>query len=297
MSDDRPPRFEPLEVTLPGGRRLIVRELGPHDVAAVSALYEALNDEDRRLRFFSAFRPTDAFIERWLQTDGGLVLGAFVGEAGSGELVGEAGYALLPNGNGELGITTAAGWRGWLGPFLLDVLAEAAARAGVANIEADIRLDNGPMLGLIRRRGAALAEQPAWSQVRLVMGTGASTPGWPPAEDPARLRVLVEAPAGRWSPGLTDAERQRLEVISCAGPHGRRNGRCPVLDGGRCPLVDGADAVVVVTGGDNDGSFEALAAAHRHGDPTLAVHTCSLSGAVGELLRRLDRTPSEPPSS
>ena len=57
------------------------------------------------------------------------------------QVAGLAGYALLANGNGELGITTAAAWRGWLGPYLLDLLVEVAHAEGVPNIEADVRLD------------------------------------------------------------------------------------------------------------------------------------------------------------
>ena len=35
-------------------------------------------------------------------------------------IVAEAGYALLPDGNGDFALTVAAGWRGWLGPYLPD---------------------------------------------------------------------------------------------------------------------------------------------------------------------------------
>lgn len=48
-------------------------------------------------------------------------------------IVGEAEYILLPGGDGELAITVAPDWRGWLGPYLLDTLLEVAASRGVAN--------------------------------------------------------------------------------------------------------------------------------------------------------------------
>ncbi|MEZ5236472.1 MAG: N-acetyltransferase family protein [Acidimicrobiia bacterium] len=285
--------FEPISIELGGGVSLRVRRLGADDVAAVEALYDLLSPEDRRLRFFSAFRPGAPFIERWLTGDGNVVLGAFAGEA----LVGEVGYARLANGNAELGITVADGWRGWLGPFLLDVLAGAAREAGVPNLEADVRLENRSMLGLIGRRGAAVVDQPRDAQVRVVMGTGARVPGWPPERAPGSLRVLVEAPAGRWSaagaagagPGSAGEPPAGVEVLACAGPAGRRRGSCPLLDGGRCPLVDGADEVVVVTGSEREAVFGRLAAAHREragaGGPP--VHTCGLSSAVGEVLRAI----------
>jgi len=311
--DDEPDRtppdrtqFAPLEVALPDGRRLRVRRLTGDDVAAVHALYEGLDLEDRRLRFLSTFHPPRSFVARWLAPERGLVLGAFVstpsdgpdgtdapnGPGPAGErLVAEAGYALLPNGNGELGITTAGDWRGWLGPFLLDVLAAAAHRAGVPNLEADVRLDNRPMLGLIRHRGAAVVTQPAWGEVRLVMGTAGHAPGWSPRRAPGRVRVLVESPAGRWTPAAGDRaappDDATVEVIGCAGPHGRPGGRCPLLDGGHCPLVEGADAVVVVTPADGDPSFEALAARHEGDADGPPTQRCGTAAAVAETIRRL----------
>lgn len=337
----QPGGFVPLGVALPDGGHLEVRALGTDDLGRLVALYDALDDEDRRLRFFSAFPPAEAFIRRWLDPARGCVLGAFVvpapggsaaehpggapegdrvGDDADGELVAEAGYALLANGNGELGITTAAGWRGWLGPFLLDVLAGAAHEAGVQNLEAVVRLDNRPMLGLISHRGSAVVEQPSRGEIRLVMATGARVPGWPSRRDPARTRVLLESPGGRWSvgperagpvgssgpasragalgqAGQDDRMVQEapggaagLEVLSCPGPHGRPRGRCPLLDGGHCPLVDGADEIVVVTDGTDtpdDGGFAALAAAHRRRVDGVPVQVCGLSGGVAEALRTI----------
>lgn len=56
---------------------------------------------------------------------------------GGARIVGEASYELLPNGAGELAITVAADQRGWIGPYLLDAMVEAAAAGGVPNVEAD----------------------------------------------------------------------------------------------------------------------------------------------------------------
>ena len=193
--DSAEPVSLPREVDLGEGRRLVVRRLTEADTDRLRALYDGLDDEDvvegtqavrvglddedRRTRFFSVFPPTRAFVQRWLAAGHGVVLGAFeiTGPSDEGELVAEAGYALLANGNGELGITTAADWRGWLGPYLLDLLVEVAHAEGVPNIEADVRLDNPAMLGLIRHRGSAVVNPPAGGQVRLVVGTGGRVSG------------------------------------------------------------------------------------------------------------------------
>jgi GNAT superfamily N-acetyltransferase len=47
-------------------------------------------------------------------------------------LVAEAGYAILPDGDGEFALTVAPGCRGWrLGRYLLDAIVAAAAARGV----------------------------------------------------------------------------------------------------------------------------------------------------------------------
>ena len=253
----------------------------------MAALYRDLSDEDRRFRFFSAFRPSEAFVRRWVfgGPDGnGFALGAFV----DGALVGEAGYSLLANGNGELAVTTDAGWRGWLGPFLVDHLVDAAHRRGVPNLEAQIRLDNGPMLALVRSRGLAMVEHPDWTEVRVVIGTDGRVPGWPAkAGAECRLRVLVEAPGGRWS-GEKAVVAAGFDVITCPGPGGRPGGRCPVLEGRPCPLVEGADGIVVA-GGERP-PFDALAAAHRRdhpGTPVIVAGPDLTGDRVAELVERL----------
>ena len=301
--------IEPVVVALPDGRSLVVRRLTVADGPAVRALYEGLDTDDRLRRFFSVFPPGPGFVQRWLGAAGGLVLGAFVraaaaeptgagapptagaGAAGAagpeGKLVAEAGYALLGNGNGELGITTAADWRGWLGPFLLDLLAEAAHDAGVENIEADVRVDNDPMLGLIAHRGMAVTELPSDGHLRVVMSTGAAVPSWPAARGPVQARVLVESPGGHW---VRDVPRG-IDVMGCPGPHRRPGGRCPLLQGERCPLVDGADVVVTVTGtGGADPAEPALVAvaeAHRRRTDGPPSHVCGSAAALQELLARL----------
>ena len=86
------------------------------------------------------------------EDEGGYRLVAVVSGA-EDALVAEAGYAIMPDGNGEFGLTIAAGWRGSLGPYLLDALAAAAAVRGVPNLQADILLAHSPMLALVACRG------------------------------------------------------------------------------------------------------------------------------------------------
>jgi hypothetical protein len=72
------------------------------------------------------------------------------------------------DGNGEFTLTIASGWRGWLGPYLLDALVAAAAARGLPNLQADILTDNARMLALVSHRGYVTPDR-EFSQVRIAV--------------------------------------------------------------------------------------------------------------------------------
>ncbi|HET6966091.1 MAG TPA: hypothetical protein VFH58_15050 [Acidimicrobiales bacterium] len=243
MEREAPGESEPRRVELGRGRVLEVRPVAAGDVDGLSDLYDTLDPEDRRTRFFTFYRPGREFFVRMasVQERGGFGLVAVEDPDGPApRIVGEASYNLLPNGDGELGITVAAGWRGWLGPYLVAALCEAAAARGVTNLEADVLIGNGPMLAVLRARGAANMAHPDWTVARVLIGTHGDAPSWPGPHD--RPRVLVETPGGRWA--AEEAARQAgIDVIVCSGPT-RRRLPCPALEGRPCPLAAAADAIV-----------------------------------------------------
>ena len=101
-------------VHLADGRILTVRTVTAADVEGLDALFEGLCEEDRYSRFFGLSHPGRKFLEQMTRAEdeGGYRVVAVV----SGPLeriVAEAGYALLPDGNGEFALTVDAGWRGW----------------------------------------------------------------------------------------------------------------------------------------------------------------------------------------
>lgn len=263
--------FEVIE--LADGARLEVRSTTAADAERILALYETLSVGDRHRRFFGAFRPHIDWCRTWadVASDGGFGVIAIVHRDGAPEEVaGEAGYAIRDDGDGDLAVTVAPDWRGWLGAYLLDVLVRHAAAAGLANLQAEVLLENGPMLSLLRRRGpVAMAHDSG--VVRLSIGTSGPVPTWPPGED--RPRVLVEVAGRRWG-GEPAAEAAGVATAMCAGPAVRDGHQCPVLDGGRCPLADGADAIIVLLDPDDDRTA-ALVRAHREqspGTPVLVRH-------------------------
>jgi len=246
-------------VELPDGRMLVVRPATSRDVDGVSLLYAGLSGDDLYLRFFSAYHPPREFFERLVNAaaEGGSCLVAVVDDPVE-RTVGEAEYFLLPNGNGELAITVAPDWRGWLGPYLLDALLEEAGERGVPNLEAEVLVENRRMLAVIRRRGYATLDATEFSEVRLTVGTASPTPAWPPQE--GHPRVLAEA-RGMWWTGERAAKAAGMHVMVCPGPH--TGARCPALHGETCALVAGADVVVCALPADvGDGVRAAHAVVH-----------------------------------
>ena len=231
-----------VQVPLPGDRRLTVRPVGPGDADGLELLYAGLSADDVHLRFFAAYHPPRAFFDHLANAsrEGGYGLVAVL-DGSPATIVGEADYFLLDNGNGELAVTVAADWRGWLGPYLLDVLLEAAAARGVPNLEAEILVENRRMLALIRRRVYATVDGTDAGVVRVALGTAARSPTWPVA-DP-RPRILVEAPGGRWRHERA-VRAAGFQVMTCPGPRPRAGAPCPALTGQPCPLARAADVIV-----------------------------------------------------
>ena len=158
-------------ITLPDGRTLTIRTVTEADVEGLDTLFEGLSDEDRYYRFFNLSHPGRKFLEKLARAedDGGYRLVAVV--SGPEEsLVAEAGYAILPDGDGEFALTVAQGWRGWLGPYLLDALVAAAAARGVPNLQAEVLLVNVRMLALLSRRGYVTLDHEDFSEQRVAIG-------------------------------------------------------------------------------------------------------------------------------
>lgn len=266
MSEHQPerPETEPggRRTQLPDGRVLEVRAAGEADIDGLQRMYDALPFNDRYLRFFTAFKPRHQFFEHMLDVAerGGCVLVAVVHDGGGeDEIAGDAWYSLLPDGDGELAITVAPEWRGWLGPYLLDALLEVAASRGVHNLQAEFLVHNTGMLALARARGYVTVDNNDPGTMRVAIPTHGHEPSWPDRAD-ERVRVLVETPTGRWEPprSMTD---EPLAVRACPGPR-RGPGSCPALRGEQCPLARDADMIVMALPAD-DPNRDALIAAHR----------------------------------
>jgi RimJ/RimL family protein N-acetyltransferase len=253
------------------GRTVEIRPTTAADAADLRELYQRFSLEDRHRRFLNAFVPTERWCESWttVADRGGFGLIAFVHGPEGDEVIGEAGYSLQDDGDGEFAVAVASEWRGWLGIYLVDRLVRHAAASGIKNLQAEVLLENRPMLAILRHHGAVDLEHPD-GVVRVSIGTGGDVPSWPPAD--SRHKLLVASASGRWA-GEAHAADAGWATAMCRGPIRRGGGGCPVLRGERCPLAEGADAIVVMLD-PGEATTEQLLAALREqlpGTPVLAV--------------------------
>ena len=225
-SPTAPPVSALTEVTLPGDRRLVIREVDVNDAPALMDLYDGLDPEDRHRRFFCCYLPPPSWFAELTDVAqaGGARLVAELDPAPTKTIVAEAGYVLLPNGNGDLGIVVDHRWRGWLGPYLLGRLVDTAAERGVPNLEADVLATNGPMLALLQRRGAVVVEHDGWSTVRLRIGTASEVGTWDGSGHPRGPRRDA-----RWAV----ERRGRREAGRAGHPDVPRAERPPAVPGPR----------------------------------------------------------------
>ena len=262
----------------PIGQRLLIRPVRPEDDSELLRLHEALDVDDRYWRFFSASSPPLEFFTdlTTVHEHGGARLVAVLHRPFSDDrIIGEAGYNLLPNGDGELEITVERGVRGWLAPYLLDALVELAAQSAVPNLEADVLTVNAPMLALLRSHGSVMMRHEGWRVVRLLIGTDGRGPTWPGPHD--RPRVLIERQGGRW-PREDEANGAGFDLLVCAGATNEER-ECPLQVGEPCPLAAEAD-IIVMSHPSGDDHWQTLVAGHAEFHPGVPVFIDTSSAQI-----------------
>lgn len=272
----------PTTLSLPSGARLLVRATEPDDAPALEALYHRLDPEATYRRFFTAMPPGREFFERLttVAERGGFGVVAVDPDAPPGEaIVAEGDVERVADDTGEVAITVDRRWRGWLGPYLLDVLCRSVSQRGIRNIQADILTCNRPMRALTRHRGEAFLPESDWQTVRVVFGASGTAPSWPEAH--GQPRVLVELRSMSFE-ALAELASAGFDVRACPA---RRSGAptCPLLgEAGECPLASGADVIVVaLPEGEAQGR---LLAAHRDRHPDVPVEVVTASPLRGRDL-------------
>jgi acetyltransferase len=147
-------------VRLKDNRQVALRVAGSEDVSAVQQFVRGLSHQSRLYRFFAPVRelPPDQ-LERLTRSrpPGELALVAETTGGAASRIVAMAQYAVCEPLDAEFAIVVDDAWqRQGLGIRLIGMLAEYAARAGLAAFSGFVLADNWPMLALLTRLNCEL---------------------------------------------------------------------------------------------------------------------------------------------
>lgn len=239
------------------GPEITFRQAEPADLPAVTGLYAGLSPRATELRFSSALSGEALrAVVGWSDGDGTVVFLALTED----RVVGEARYSAAGDAVPEMALVVADDARRLgVGRHLLDALRHHAREIGIPALRAVVRVDNRPMLQLLRSFGTALTNAATDSELVAEIATDDDLPGWPAGSE--GRRVLVESGALWDDPSATLLREAGFTVRRCLGPARGRDQTCPIVLTGRCRLVDGADILACLLP-DADPSCHEVAQAH-----------------------------------
>lgn len=147
------------------GSEVLIRPIRPEDEALMHAWFARLSPEDIRLRFFSALKELDrrmAVRMTQIDYDREMSMVAVVPPPGAAELLGIASLnAGADFEDAEYAITVRTDLKGsGLGRVLMLEIIDYAITMGVGEIWGEVRSENAPMLGLLRRLGFRIHRDP-----------------------------------------------------------------------------------------------------------------------------------------
>jgi len=143
-------------VRLKDGRPVALRAAGSKDAAAVQRFVRGLSEQSRRYRFFAPVRELSLDqLERLTRShppDELALVGEITAESGESLIVAMAQYVVGEALDAEFAVVVDDAWqRQGLGMQLVGVLAQQAARAGLAALSGFVLPDNWPMLAFLAR--------------------------------------------------------------------------------------------------------------------------------------------------
>ncbi len=146
-------------------QKIIVRPVKTTDEPLLKGLYYSLNERDRYLRFFEVkkeFTHSKTQTEVNIDYDNIFSIGAYVGEIGSQEMVGNATYYLNPKLNmAEYSFLVREDYRGiGLGTFLYHHLIIIAKEKGIKGFYGNIHIQNKETVRIIRTGGYTKVNPP-----------------------------------------------------------------------------------------------------------------------------------------
>jgi GNAT superfamily N-acetyltransferase len=143
--------------TLPDGRTVLIRPIGPDDAGRLTEAFSHLSPQSRYRRFFSACDSLSPTLLRYFTDVDHVDHEALVAIGGSdGAIVGVARFIRAPKAreSAEVAVTVIDDWQSdHLGIALMAQLIPRARAAGVRRFTADVLWENGRMLHLLRDFG------------------------------------------------------------------------------------------------------------------------------------------------
>jgi len=144
--------------TLRGGEKIQIRPVKTTDEPLLKEMYYSLNETDRYLRFFEVRKEfTHSKTQNEVNIDYNNIfsIGAFIGDLGREEMVGNATYYLNPKLNmAEYSFLVKEDYRGkGLGSFLYQHLIIIAREKGIKGFYGNIHIQNKSTVQIIRKGG------------------------------------------------------------------------------------------------------------------------------------------------
>ena len=159
-----PSEYETIS-TLRGGEKIQIRPVKPTDEPLLKDLYYSLNETDIYLRFFEIRKEfTHSKTQNEVNIDYEKIfsIGAFLGEIGREEMIGNATYYLNPQLNmAEYSFLVREDYRGkGLGSFLYQHLIIIAREKGIKGFYGNIHIQNKSTVQIIRKGGYTKIKPP-----------------------------------------------------------------------------------------------------------------------------------------
>lgn len=170
--------------TLRDGRELLIRPIEPGDWERLVALHQRLSAETQRLRFFVRLpRLSPAFARRLANVDF-VDRAAFVAcDPGADQLHAVGRYERVSPSAAEIAFVVEDRFQGQgLGPELFDHIVGLARRNGIDEFRAEVLVENGRMISLLREAGYPFTTSIDGTVETLVLDIrDAPAPATPPA--------------------------------------------------------------------------------------------------------------------
>lgn len=156
-----------------GGQRLLMRPIRPGDASAYEAMFQQVERDDIRFRFFSYLKqlPSNELL-RFEKIDYDLNINFIalgISASQQREMFGVVGATLFPeHSSAEFGLLVRSDQKGYgLGRMLMEKLIYACNGRGIGTLRAEVMTRNAPMLSLMRKMGFQFFYQADGSYVEL----------------------------------------------------------------------------------------------------------------------------------